>query len=100
MSDIGGGMKSSSSDVDQLKTELRNLRDDFSRIADIVTDSARSRGAEAAGRIRETAERGWSDAKTTAQSVLEELEERPIGTAMIVFVAGMLFGLMVGGGRR
>jgi ElaB/YqjD/DUF883 family membrane-anchored ribosome-binding protein len=99
MSDIGGGMNSSS-DVDQLKAELRNLRDDFTRIADIVKDSARSRGAEAAGRIRETAERGWSDAKTTAQSVLEELEDRPLGTAMIVFVAGMLFGLMVGGGRR
>jgi hypothetical protein len=99
MSEMGGGMNSSS-DVDQLKAELRNLRDDFSRIADIVKDGARMRGAEAAGRIRETAERGWSDAKTTAQSVLEELEDRPIGTAMIVFVAGMLFGLMVGGGRR
>lgn len=99
MSDMGSGMNSAS-DVDQLKAELRNLRDDFSKIADIVTDSAKMRGAEAAGRIRETAERGWSEAKSTAQSVLEELEERPVGTAMIVFVAGMLFGLMVGGGRR
>jgi hypothetical protein len=32
--------------------------------------------------------------------VLEELEDRPIGTAMIVFAAGVLFGLMLGGGRR
>jgi len=99
MSDMESGMNPAS-DVDQLKTELRNLRDDFSRIADIVKDSARSRGADAAGRLRETAERGWSDAKTTAQSVLEEMEDRPLGTAMVVFVAGMLFGLMVGGGRR
>src|SRR5437868_13831141 len=101
MTDIGTQMNSSAtSDVDQLRSELRNLREDFSKIADILKDSAKTRGAEAAGRIRETAERGWSEAKTTAQTVLEELEERPIGTAMVVFVAGMLFGLMVGGGRR
>lgn len=99
MSDMGTSMNSAS-DVDQLRTELRNLRDDFSKIADILKVSARTRGAEAADLIRERAERGWSDAKTTAQSVLEELEERPVGTAIAVFVAGMLFGLIVGGGRR
>ena len=99
MTEIGNGMNATT-DVDQLKSELRNLRDDFSKIADILKDSARTRGAEAAGRIRDTAERGWSEAKNTAQSVLEELEERPVGTAMIVFAAGVLIGLMLGGGRR
>ena len=99
MSDMGTGMNSAS-DVDQLRVELRNLRDDFSKIADILKVSARARGAEAADLIRERAERHWSDAKTTAQSVLEELEERPVGTAIAVFIAGMLFGLIVGGGRR
>lgn len=99
MTEIGNGMNAAT-DVDQLKSELRNLRDDFSKIADILKDSARTRSAEAAGVIRERAERGWSEAKNTAQSVLEELEDRPIGTAMIVFAAGVLFGLMLGGGRR
>ncbi len=100
MSDqIGSGMNSAS-DVEQLQAELRNLRDDFSKIADILKESARTRGAEAAGRLRQTAERGWSEARNTAQSVFEELEERPVGTAVIVFFAGVLFGLMVGGGRR
>ena len=46
-----------------------------------------------------TAERGWSEAKSTAQTVIEEMEDRPLGTAMIVFVAGMLFGVLVGGRR-
>lgn len=95
---IGSGMNSAS-DVEALQAELRNLRDDFTKIAEILKDSARTRGAEAAGRIRETAERGWSEAKNTAQSVLEELEDRPVGTAVIVFFAGMLFGLMMGGRR-
>lgn len=99
MSDMGSGMNSAS-DVDQLRSELRNLREDFTRIGDILKESARTRGAEAADRIRESAERRWSDAKTTAQSVMDELEDRPIGTAVAVFVAGILFGMMLGGGRR
>ena len=99
MTEMGNGMNSSP-DVEALRAELRNLRDDFTKIADILKDSARTRGAEAAGRIRETAEQGWSQAKNTAQSVLEELEDRPVGTAVLVFFAGVLFGLMVGGGRR
>ncbi len=99
MSDMGSGMNSAS-DVDQLRSELRNLREDFTRIADILKDSAKTRGAEAADRIREQAERRWSDAKTTAQSVMDELEDRPVGTAIAVFAAGLLFGLILGGGRR
>lgn len=99
MSDMGNGM-GTGSDVDQLRAELRNLREDFSKIADILKDTARTRGAEAAGRIRETAERSWTEARNTAQSVLEELEDRPVGTAMVVFATGVLFGLLLGGGRR
>jgi ElaB/YqjD/DUF883 family membrane-anchored ribosome-binding protein len=87
------------SDVQALRNELRNLRADFSKISEILKDTARQRGSEAADKIRETAERGWSEAKNTAQTVIDEMEERPLGTAMIVFVAGMLFGLLVGGRR-
>jgi ElaB/YqjD/DUF883 family membrane-anchored ribosome-binding protein len=90
---------SSDDDIQSLRAELKNLRDDFTKIGDILKDVARNRGAEAADRIRSTAERGWSEAKSTAQNVLEEMEERPLGTAMIVFVAGLVFGLMLGGRR-
>jgi len=86
-------------DIQALRAELKNLRADFAKITEILKDTARHRGAEAADKIRETAERGWSDAKGTAQTVIEEMEERPLGTAMVVFVAGMLFGLLVGGRR-
>jgi hypothetical protein len=86
-------------DVEALRAELKNLRADFARITDILKESAKSRGAEAADRIRQTAERGWTEAKSTAQTVLEEMEERPLGTAMVVFIGGMLFGLLLGGRR-
>jgi len=86
-------------DIQALRSEFKNLRDDFAKIGDILKDVARSRGAQAADQIRSTAERGWNEARSTAQNVLEEMEERPLGTAMVVFVAGMLFGLMLGGRR-
>ena len=86
-------------DIQSLRAELKNLRDDFTKIGDILKESARTRGAEAADRLRAHAERGWSEAKNTAQTVLEELEERPLGAAMVVFAAGMLFGLLIGGRR-
>src|SRR5580765_4498734 len=87
------------SDMEALRAELKNLRADFSRITEILKDTAKSRGAEAADKIRQTAERGWTEAKSTAQTVLEEMEERPLGTAMVVFIGGMLFGLLLGGRR-
>ena len=99
MSDAKQGMGSNDADIESLRAEFKNLRDDFAKIGDILKDVARSRGAEAADRIRSTAERGWSEARSTAQNVLEEMEERPLGTAMVVFVAGLLFGLMLGSRR-
>ena len=99
MSDASSSTGSSDQDIESLRSEFKKLRDDFAKIGDILKDVARNRGAEAADRLRSTAEQGWSQARSTAQNVLEEMEERPIGTAMVVFVAGMLFGLMLGGRR-
>jgi len=96
MNDASNG---SDADLQSLRAEFKNLRDDFAKIGDILKDVARNRGAEAADRIRSTAEKGWSEARSTAQNVLEEMEERPLGTAMIVFAAGMLFGLLLGSRR-
>jgi F0F1-type ATP synthase membrane subunit b/b' len=101
MNDTGDTMSAAAndSDMEALRAELKNLRADFSRITEILKDTAKNRGAEAADKIRQTAERGWSEAKSTAQTVLEEMEERPLGTAMVVFIGGMLFGLLLGGRR-
>jgi hypothetical protein len=84
-------------DIEALRAELKNLRADFAKITELLT--AINRGAEAADKIRQTAERGWSEAKSTAQTVMEEMEERPVETAIGVFVAGLLFGLLLGGRR-
>jgi ElaB/YqjD/DUF883 family membrane-anchored ribosome-binding protein len=99
MNDYAGDKTEVADDIQALRAELKNLRDDFAKIGELLKDSARNRGAEAADKLRATAERGWSEAKSTAQTVIEEMEERPVQAAAAVFVAGMLFGLLLGGRR-
>ena len=89
----------SDNDIQALRAEFKNLRTDFSKITELLKDTAINRGSEAADRLRATAERGWNEAKTTAQTVIEEMEERPLATVAGVFVAGVLFGLLLGGRR-
>jgi ElaB/YqjD/DUF883 family membrane-anchored ribosome-binding protein len=86
-------------DIQALRAEFKNLRADFSKLTELLKDTAFNRGSEAADRLRATAERGWSEAKSTAQTVIEEMEERPLATVAGVFVAGVLFGLLLGGRR-
>jgi len=83
-------------DIQALLAELKVLRADFNRIADILKDTARHGSAEAAERVRETAERGWSEAKSRAEGLIEEMEERPVQSALVIFGVGVLLGLLVG----
>jgi ElaB/YqjD/DUF883 family membrane-anchored ribosome-binding protein len=83
-------------DIQALMNEMKNLRSDFVKIGEILKDAARHGSADAADRVREQAERGWSTARSKAQTLVDEMEERPFGTAMVVFIAGLLLGLIVG----
>ncbi len=83
-------------DIQALLAELKVLRADFAKITEIIKDTARHSGAEAAERLRESAERGWSEARTRAEGLIEEMEERPVQSALVVFGVGILLGLLVG----
>jgi ElaB/YqjD/DUF883 family membrane-anchored ribosome-binding protein len=83
-------------DVQALMAELKVLRADFTKITEILKDTARHGSAEAAERIRETAERSWSEAKTRAKGLIDEIEERPVQSAMVIFGIGIVLGLLVG----
>jgi ElaB/YqjD/DUF883 family membrane-anchored ribosome-binding protein len=83
-------------DIQALLAELKVLRADFAKITEIIKDTARHGGAEAAERLRESAERGWSEARTRAEGLIEEMEERPVQSALVIFGVGVLLGLLVG----
>ena len=83
-------------DIQALIAEMKNLRSDFARIGDILKDTARHGAQEATDTVRETAEQGWYDAKSKAQTILEEMEQHPLHSALAIFGIGMLLGLIVG----
>src|SRR4051794_14095223 len=78
-----------------LQAELKVLRADFARIGELVKDTARHGSADAAERLREPAERGWTEAQRTAQSLMKKREERPMGGALPFFGRGVLLGLLL-----
>ena len=88
--------QSTETDIEALAAEMKTLRADFARIGELLKDAAKNRTAEAADAIRERAERHWDDAKDTAQTVLKEMEQRPVQSALAIFGIGVLLGLLVG----
>jgi ElaB/YqjD/DUF883 family membrane-anchored ribosome-binding protein len=83
-------------DIQALLAELKVLRADFTKITEIIKDTARHGSEEAAERLREAADRGWSEAKNRAEGLFEEMGERPVQSALVIFGVGVLLGLLVG----
>ena len=87
---------STEADVQALMAEMKVLRADFAKIGEILKDAARHGSAEAADRLREATERGWSEAKIRAKGLIDEIEERPVQSAMVIFGIGVVLGMLVG----
>jgi len=79
-------------DIRSLRGELGNLRDDITKLGATLKDIGRNQAVEAGGRFRASAERGWSGAKHTAETVIGEMEQHPLGTSMTAFIVGVILG--------
>jgi len=82
--------------VDALASEFKQLRGEFSRIAELLERTARSAGAEAASRARAAGDYVWSETQSHADDVAERIKEQPLASAGIAFGIGVLFGLIFG----
>jgi ElaB/YqjD/DUF883 family membrane-anchored ribosome-binding protein len=79
-------------DVDALSEEVKKLRADFMKLADVLKTTAGHAGEEAANQARAAGERAWSGAKTQA-------DDRPLHSTAIAFGAGLVLGLLFAGRR-
>ena len=86
-------------DVEALAEEVKRLRADISKIADLLRQTAEHAGEEAANRARAAGEQAWSGAKVTADEWLQRIEEKPVQSTAIAFGIGLVFGLLFGGRR-
>ena len=70
-----------SQDIQSLRADVNSLRADITE------------------RVRATAERGWSGAKDSAQTVVEEIEDHALIATLLALLAGIFIGLLIGSRR-
>lgn len=82
--------------VDALAGEFKQLRGEFSRIAELLEKTAKAAGAEAASRARAAGDYVWSETQNHADDLAERIKEQPLASAGVAFGIGILLGLIFG----
>jgi ElaB/YqjD/DUF883 family membrane-anchored ribosome-binding protein len=86
-------------DVEALTEEVKRLRNDFAKLAEVLRTTAEHAGEEAAEQARAAGERAWSGAKSTADDLVQRIEAKPVSATAIAFGVGVFFGLLFSGRR-
>jgi ElaB/YqjD/DUF883 family membrane-anchored ribosome-binding protein len=81
-------------EIEALKVEMDKLRADMAAATRALTEIGGSLGAEAAGRVRESAEKVRGQVRKTADDVSQQIEERPIVSIIGAFLMGLLLGML------
>ena len=84
------------SDVEALAAEVKELRGAIDKIVNLLGQTARDGGDEAYRVARETGERYWEDAKTRADDIVHQIEEKPVQSTLIALGVGLVVGLLFG----
>jgi ElaB/YqjD/DUF883 family membrane-anchored ribosome-binding protein len=86
-------------DIAALLAEIKHLREDFSRMGNVVEDLVRHRGHAAADKMSQHAEKAWDSVHRGAESATHTLEQHPMTTLGSAFGLGLLFGMLFGNRR-
>lgn len=89
----------SETDIEKLQAEIQQLRGDFGKLIETTRDLARHGFTDAKEKARGSAETAWAEVTRQAQSVSQEIEERPLTSVLTAFGFGFVLGLLFGGRR-
>ncbi|MGD0191290.1 MAG: hypothetical protein ABSD74_11160 [Rhizomicrobium sp.] len=84
-------------DIQTLSDELKQLRAEFSKIAQLLESAARHAGDEATQVARDASERAWSEVKNRADGLARRIEEKPVSSTAWAFGIGILIGFLCRG---
>jgi ElaB/YqjD/DUF883 family membrane-anchored ribosome-binding protein len=82
-------------DLSTLQADIQQLRADFAKITTDMRNFANSGLSSASGKAQESAERMWGEVKRQAQHVGQEIEERPLTSALAAFASGLVLGMLL-----
>jgi ElaB/YqjD/DUF883 family membrane-anchored ribosome-binding protein len=83
-------------DMEALRHEMAQLRNDFSAMTRTLKDLAGDAGSEAYARMQEGAEQARQRAERAANQVSHSIEERPFTSVLVAFAVGLLMGILFG----
>jgi ElaB/YqjD/DUF883 family membrane-anchored ribosome-binding protein len=86
-------------DFEKLRGEMSQLRADLAKIADTMQGLVRHGTDEAFGKAKQSTQRIQDEVKKKAESLAQEIEERPVGAAVTAFSIGLVLGLLLSGRR-
>ncbi len=84
-------------DIQSLSEELKQLRGEFAKIAQLLESAARHAGDEATQAARDAGGRAWDEVKSRADGLARRIEEKPVSSTAWAFGIGILLGLLCRG---
>lgn len=84
-------------DMTALAAEIKQLRSDFVKIAEILQTTVRDAGSDAMQQARARGEEAWNQAKAKSDDIVQLIENRPVASTAAAFGIGMLLGMLMHG---
>ncbi len=86
-------------DFETLLKELNKLREDMSKLTEVVQKTVKSAGDDVLNEARAAGKKAWTQAESHAEDILEQIEAKPLQSALIAFAIGAFLGFLFGGRR-
>jgi ElaB/YqjD/DUF883 family membrane-anchored ribosome-binding protein len=90
---------STESDFATLQADIAQLRADFGKMTTDIRAIASNGVNQASGKAQESAEKMWDEVRRKAQNVTQEIEERPLASALASFATGLVLGMLLNARR-
>jgi ElaB/YqjD/DUF883 family membrane-anchored ribosome-binding protein len=87
--------KAIETDVAALAEEVKHLRTQLDKIVALLGQTAIHGSDEALRNMREAGERAWTDAKSTADELVQRVEQKPVQSALAALGIGFLVGIVL-----
>jgi hypothetical protein len=82
-------------DIAALRSQITQLRTDFTKITGSMRGAASNGIADAAESVQLSTENALNEAKRHVQGIGREIEQRPIAASLFAFGSGILLGLFL-----
>lgn len=86
-------------DLKRLQAELAQLREDVSKVAAALRDAVHHGASQAFTNGKTRAEDLHTDLRDGVEALTGHIEDKPVASALVSFVTGLMLGILVGGRR-